>query len=133
MEKITVTYFDESKMAVLCTYDGDTWTWEDFFVAWEQQKALIEAVDRPKVHVIVDVSRSSWLPNGGSLLVGLRKMTHERHLRQGQTIVVGAHGMMATVARTASKLMGASRQELRFATTMDEAVIILKYSETTPI
>src|SRR5690348_15595850 len=33
MEKITVSWFDEAKTAILCTYNGDGWTWEDFFVA----------------------------------------------------------------------------------------------------
>ena len=131
MEKITVSWFDENKTAVLCTYNGEGWTLEDFYDALEQQRALIESVDRPKVHVLVDVRRTGWIPKGASLLPAMRKMSSGRHPRQGQTIIVGAHGTVAEIAKTASKLMWPTRQELRFATTLEEAMVILNYWETT--
>lgn len=131
MEKITVSWFDENKTAILCTYNGDGWTWEDFFVALEQQKALIESVDHPQVDIVVDVRNSSWLPKGGSLLTGMKKMSSEHHPRQGQTIVVGARGMVASIASTVSKLMRTSRMEMRFASTMEEAQVMLNYFEAT--
>jgi hypothetical protein len=131
MEKITVAWFDESKTAILCTYNQDGWTWEDFFVALEQQRALIESVDHPKVNIVVDVRKSTWLPKGGSLLTGMRKFSSERHPRQGQTIVVGARGMVASIASTVSKLMGSSRLEMRFASSMEEVQVMLNHLEAT--
>ena len=97
MEKVTVSWFDDSKTAILCTYNGEGWTWEDFFIALEQQKALIESVDHPKVDILVDVRKSTWMPKGGSLLTGMRKVSKEQHPRQGQTIVIGARGMVASI------------------------------------
>jgi hypothetical protein len=126
MEKITVSWLDENKTAILCTYNQDGWSWDDFFKALEQQKTLIESVDHPKVNIIVDVRKSSWLPKGGSLLSGMRKFNAERHPRQGQTIVVGARGMVASIASTVSKLMGSSRLEMHFASTMEDMQNLLK-------
>jgi hypothetical protein len=130
MEKITVSWLDENKTAILCTYNQDGWSWDDFFKALEQQKTLIESVDHPKVNIVVDVRKSSWMPKGGSLLSGMRKFNAERHPRQGQTIVVGARGMVASIARTVSKLMGPSRLEMHFASTMDEMQNVLKQFES---
>jgi hypothetical protein len=61
------------------------------------------------------------MPKGGSLLSGMRKFSSEKHPRQGQTIVVGARGMVASIARTVTGLLGSGRQELQFAADMDEA------------
>ncbi|MEO8607992.1 MAG: hypothetical protein ABI690_08930 [Chloroflexota bacterium] len=131
MEKITVSWFDDSKTAILCTYNQEGWTWEDFFVALEQQRALIESVSQPKVDIVVDVRKSTWLPKDGSLLTGMRKFSNERHPHQGQTIVVGARGMVASIASTVSKLMGSSRMEMRFASSMEEVQVMLNHLETT--
>jgi hypothetical protein len=130
MEKITVSWLDENKTAILCTYNQDGWSWDDFFKALEQQKTLIESVNHPKVNIVVDVRKSSWMPKGGSLLSGMRKFNSERHPRQGQTIVVGARGMVASIARTVSKLMGPSRLEMHFAATMEEMQNLIKQFET---
>jgi hypothetical protein len=130
MEKITVSWLDENKSAILCTYNQEGWSWEDFFVALHQQKTLIESVDRPKVHIIVDVRKSTWMPKGGSLLTGMRKFNNERHPRQGQTIVVGARGMVASIASTVSKLMGPSRLEMHFAPAMEDVQVMLKQFDT---
>jgi hypothetical protein len=121
MEKVTVAWLDENKSAILCTYTQDGWTWEDFFHAIKMQRELIDSVDRPKVDVVVDVRNSSWLPKGGSILSGMRKFTSEKHPRQGQTIIVGARGMVASIARAVIGLLGSARQEMHFAETMDEA------------
>lgn len=130
MEKITVSWLDENKTAILCTYNQDGWSWEDFFKALVQQKTLIESVNHPKVNIVVDVRKSSWMPKGGSLLSGMRKFSSERHPRQGQTIVVGARGMVASIARTVSKLMGPSRLEMHFANTMEDMYALIKEFET---
>ena len=122
-------WLDENKTAILCTYNQEGWSWEDFFTALQQQKALIESVSHPKVNIIVDVRKSSWLPKGGSLLSGMRKISSERHPRQGQTIVVGARGMVASIASTLSKMMGSSRIEMHFAPTMEEMQNLLKQFE----
>jgi hypothetical protein len=130
MEKITVSWLDENKTTILCTYNQEGWSWDDFFKALEQQKTLIESVDHPKVNIVVDVRKSSWMPKGGSILSGMRKFNAERHPRQGQTIVVGARGMVASIARTVSKLMGSSRLEMHFASTMEDMQNLLKQFET---
>jgi hypothetical protein len=131
MEKISVSWLNDSKTAILCIYNQDGWSWEDLFAALVQQKAMIETVDRPKVHIIVDVRKSTWLPKGGSLLTGMRKMNVERHPRQGQTIVVGARGMVAAIASTVTKMVGSSRVEMRFASTMEDAQAMLNQFEAT--
>jgi hypothetical protein len=131
MEKISVSWLNDSKTAILCTYNQDGWSWEDLYAALVQQKALIETVDRPKVHIIVDVRKSTWLPKGGSILTGMRKMNVERHPRQGQTIVVGARGMVAAIANTVTKMVGTSRVEMHFASTMDEVPAMLNQFEAT--
>jgi hypothetical protein len=126
MEKITVTWFDDSHTTILCTYNQEGWTWEDFFKALNQQKTLIESTPTPKVSVVVDVRKSSWMPRGGSLLSGMRKFSNEKHPRQGQTIVVGARGMVASIASTVVKLLRSSKPEMVFAPTMEEAQRLLQ-------
>ncbi|MEO8607991.1 MAG: hypothetical protein ABI690_08925 [Chloroflexota bacterium] len=130
MEKITVAWFDDTKNAILCTYNQEGWTWDDFYLALQQQKALIETVDHPKVHIIVDVRKSTWLPKGGSLLTGLKKTTHDHHPRQGEIIIVGARGMVASIASTISNLMTSSRMEMHFAAKMEEVPALLNQLET---
>jgi hypothetical protein len=130
MEKITVSWLDDTKTAILCTYNQEGWTWEDFFAALQTQKAMIETVDHPKVHIIVDVRKSTWLPKGGSLLTGMKKMSNERHPRQGQTIIVGSRGMVAAIAGTVAKLMASSRVEMHFASKMEEVPALLSQFET---
>jgi|GEM_PF-2986636 len=121
MEKLTVTWADDSQKVVLCTYHEDGWVWADFYEALKRQNALIESSSAPIVDVIVDVRSSSWLPKGGSLLTGINKVKVDQHSRQGETIIVGARGMVAAIADVASKLMSKARRPMRFAKTMDEA------------
>jgi hypothetical protein len=121
MNNISYSWFNEEKTVLLCTYDQGEWTWNDFHEAFLIQNEMIDSVDYPKIHIIVDTRASSWLPRGGSLLSGARKLTSLKHPRQGHTIVVGAQGMVAAVVRTVTKILGAHQQEIHLVDTMEEA------------
>jgi hypothetical protein len=121
MDKIVYSWFNEEKTIILCEYLALDWDWNDFHDAFQRQKAMIDSVTYPKVHVIVDTTRSNWLPKGGSLLSGMRKLTDLKHPRQGHTIIVGAKGLLAAVANTITKLMGKHRQEIHLVDTLEEA------------
>jgi hypothetical protein len=125
VDKIVYSWFNDEKTVLLCTYPAEHWTWEDFHNAFHTQKAMIDGVSHPKVHVIVDASKGQWLPKGGSLMSGVRKMTDLKHPRQGHTIVVGAKGLIASIASAVTKLMGAHRQEMHLVNTMQEATDLL--------
>lgn len=121
MDKIAYEWFNEEKTVLLCTYIAEDWTWEDFHNAFQTQKAMIDSVSHPKVHVIVDTSKTHWLPKGGSLLSGIRKLTDLKHPRQGHTIIVGATGFIAAITNSMMKLLGTHRQEFHLVNTMEEA------------
>lgn len=120
MEKITFSWFNAEKSVLLVTYNEVGWTWEEMFEALKEQRSLIESVDHPKVDVVVDVTRSNWMPKGGSLLTPIRKFIGMQHPRQGKTLFVGAHGIVATIINVLGSMMGEKRQDLIFVPTMDE-------------
>lgn len=121
MEKIRYSWFNEEHTVLLCSYNSTDWTWDDFHEAFKTQAEMIDSVDSPEVHVIVDTTSSNWLPKGGSLLSGVHKLTNLKHPRQGHTIIVGAHGIIAAVAKIVTKMMGENRQEVHLINSMDEA------------
>lgn len=125
MEGITYTWFNEDKSILLCTYPENEWTWNDFHAAFHVQNEMIDSVSHPKVHVIVDTRTSRWLPKGGSLLSGIRKLTSLKHPRQGHTVIVGAKGMVATIARIVTNMMGEQKQEIHLVDSMEEAEQII--------
>jgi hypothetical protein len=125
MDKIVYAWFNNEKTALLCTYRDENWTWEDFHHAFEIQKAMIDEVAHPKVHIVVDARKSRLMPKGGSLLSGARKLTDLKHPRQGHTIVVGATGIVATIAGAIGKILGKHRQEFHLVKTMGEANALL--------
>lgn len=125
MDTITYTWFNPEKTVILCTYPDAQWTWNDFHQAFHVQKEMIESVDHPRVHVIVDTTNSHWMPKGGSILSGVGKLTDLKHPRQGHTIVVGAKGVLAAFAKIATKVMGENRQEMHLVSTMQDAEALL--------
>ncbi len=135
MDTITYSWFNEEKTVLLCTYPESQWTWDDFHEAFQVQNEMINSVDHPKVHVIVDTTHSHWLPKGGSILSGVGKLTKLKHPRQGHTVVVGAKGILAAFAKMATKAMGENQQEMHLVRTIQEAEKLLspflEKSETT--
>jgi hypothetical protein len=121
MDAITYSWFNEEKTVLLCTYRRAEWTWNDFYEAFQIQNKMIDSVNHSKVHIIVDTRASSWLPKGGSLLSGSRKLTSQKHPRQGHTIIVGAKGIIAAIARSITNLIGVYQQEVHLVDTMEEA------------
>ncbi len=115
-----MSWFNPEHTVLLVTYNEDHWTWEDIFAALKEQYAMIESVPHSKVDVIVDVRKSNWLPRGGSLLTPIRKFMGELHPRQGKTLFVGAHGMVASILGVLGTMMGPKRSELIFVKTMDD-------------
>ena len=126
MEKIKLAWVDDTKRVVLCTYPPEEYSWDDLFDALKRQQAMIESSDLPAVDVIVDVQNSSWLPKGGTLLTGIRKLKEFQHRRQGETVIVGARGFVASMAMVASKLIRPGKQGMYFANDMDQAQKLLK-------
>jgi hypothetical protein len=124
-DSITYAWFNEEKTILLCTYPDSKWTWDDFFNAFDTQKEMIDAVSTEPVHIIVDTRASHWLPRGGSLLSGINRLTNMKHPRQGHTCVVGAQGLIAAIARVATKLMGEKRSEFHLVETMEEAEALI--------
>jgi len=124
-ELVTIDWLDSQKRIVLITYHRDGWSWDDFYRALKQQYELVESVPH-SVDVIVDVRNSHWMPRGGSLLSGIRKAENP-HARQGRTVIVGATGMVAAIAQTATKLIS-SKRKFYFASTMDDAKTILDHN-----
>jgi hypothetical protein len=127
MEKIVYSWLNEEKTALLCTYLVDNWTWDDFHSAFQVQKTMIDSVTHPKVHIVVDASKSRMIPKGGSLLSGVRKLTDLKHPRQGHTIIVGAKGLVAAIASAVTKMLGAHRQELHLVNTMEQAHMVIDH------
>ena len=125
MDKVTIEWANDEKTVVLCTYLQDGWTWEDSFKALDAQRALIETSDAPIVDVIIDTRKTNWMPRGGSIISGIRKINSSRHPRQGQTIVVGARGILATMANVMIKMIDSRRREFQFVRTMEEAYSVI--------
>jgi hypothetical protein len=121
VDKITIEWASDAKTVILCIYHQDGWTWEDIFVVLDKQRAMIESSPAPVVDVIVDATNSTWLPRGGSLLGGVRKLTSSQHPRQGHTIIVGARGMVAAIVDVLLKIIGSKRVEFHLTKTRDQA------------
>ena len=123
-DKISLAWANPEKTILLVTYEKDGWTWQDLYESLKQQKAMIDTVDH-KVHLIVDSRKTSMFPQGGSLLSGIRKITVERHTRQGHIVTVGAHGIVRVMSQIVERLMGEYRQDFHFAETMEDAYAFL--------
>jgi hypothetical protein len=65
------------------------------------------------------------MPRGGSLLGGIRKVNATKHPRQGQTIFVGARGILASMADLMVKIVDVRRREFLFAPTLEQAYDML--------
>jgi hypothetical protein len=125
MDKISLKWATDDKTILLITYNVDGWTWEDSFKALDEQRALIESSPAPVVDVIVDATRSRWMPKGGSILSGIRKVSSSKHPRQGQTIFVGARGILASMADLMMKVLDVRRREFQFADNTERAYEML--------
>lgn len=121
-ETVTIDWLDDTKHTILVTYQKDGWSWDDFHRVVDEQHKLVASVAHT-VDVLVDVRKTNWLPKGGSLSSGIRKINNI-HERQGSTVVVGASGVIAIIARSMMKLVG-GRSKFQFVTTMDDAHALL--------
>ncbi len=120
--KVTIEWLNEEKQTVLVTYLRDGWTWDDFHRVVDEQYKLVASVAYV-VDILVDVRNTHWMPKGGSLASGIRKINNA-HERQGHTVIVGASGVIAIIARSLLKLLG-NRQKFHFVDTLDEATTLL--------
>ena len=121
MNDITYEWFNEEQTVILCTYPPTKWSWNDFFNAFDMQNTMIESVNAAKIIIIVDTRASHWLPKGGTFTSGIKRMTRLKHPRQGDTIIVGAKGLIAAVGRVATKMMGQKQSEIHFVESIEEA------------
>ncbi len=127
MEKIVYKWANDEKTVLLCTYAQPDWTWDDFHQAFKTQNEMLDGVSHPTVHIMVDVRKSQLMPKGGSLLSGMRKLSVQKHPRQGHTVIVGAKGVVAAMSNLMTRLMGEHRQELHMVDTMEEADALLTH------
>lgn len=121
-EVVTIEWFSDEKQTVLVTYLKDGWTWDDFHRVVDEQYKLVASVDYV-VDILVDVRNTHWMPKGGSLAGGIRKINNA-HERQGHTVIVGASGVIAIIARSLLKLLG-NRQKFHFVDMMEDATSLL--------
>lgn len=121
---IRVIWDNEEKTVIQYLYEG-RWTWDDFYKALNQARAMIDTVNH-KVDFIVNIKSSSILPENA--LSRGQSIGSSPHPNQGVTIVVGANSFMQSMYNIFSKVYGkaAGNLKISFVATPEEAQAKLK-------
>jgi hypothetical protein len=119
---INVSWQDEDKQIIRCNVEG-RWTWDELHRSLRQTIHLMDSVTH-KVHFIIDLRNSSFIPNPlGALAQAQGVATPQTHPNEGVKVVVGANPMVRLVYdgyRRITNAMG-KNQEFLFAGTLEEA------------
>jgi hypothetical protein len=119
---IEVSWDNEAKTIIQYIYEG-RWTLQEYDVARVQAAKLEESVTH-RVDVIVDVRKSSLVPNG-TLSRGKNAMTTNEvsHPNEGSTVIVGAGPLVRSIYDVVNKLYPdiVRRRGFRFARSLEEA------------
>jgi hypothetical protein len=97
---INVSWGQTDKTYLLVEFAAN-WTWQDFYAAGTQVRALLQEVDT-KIPLIVDFSQIHELPRG--ILTHFPAAIHNDHPRRGAIYFVGVDTVLSAVGRMLSRM-----------------------------
>lgn len=120
---ITVSWDDELPHVVRYDFRA-VWTWEDFFKAVAQAKALIDTAPGNVGVLMVGESRYMRLPPNS--LTHFRSALQAKHPKTCIVVVVSQNIYLSMMTETVARLTGERGGKLRFVNTIEEARALVK-------
>jgi hypothetical protein len=125
---ITVTWDDpDDQTRILFTING-RWTWEEFYNAIYEERAMMDSVSKPYVHSIVDIRHGRMFPSNA--LSHFARMSTTQHPKAGLMVMVGMGSFVKALMNMLNRYKKGSTSLIRVAENMDEARHLLtEYDE----
>lgn len=127
---IRVEWDAQDATRVLWTVEG-AWTWEQFYAAFEQSKALVMSVSY-RVDVITDMRRAGPVPLSPASL-HIRQAMGKTSPNLGIIVLVGldafAHALLSVIQRVVPK----AGEKMRTVRTLEEAEALIAQARGTTI
>lgn len=120
---VQIAWDTQEKDIVRYLYD-ENWTWEEFFEAVKQTKAMAESAPS-NIGIIMDAN-SSHLKFPPNMVTHLKNALRNRHPKSKIVVVTIQNAFLRTLITTISKISGKDGHELRIANSEDEARRIIR-------
>lgn len=111
--------WDNTEKTILRYSFPSDWTWEDFFDALKQAKALIDTAPG-EVGVIMD-GKSNEMRFPPYMLTNFRKALENCHKKTRAIVIVVDSGFLRVIVNMLVRIANKSGQVLRMADSLDEA------------
>ncbi len=121
---VTVQWDNDAKTVLRYEVAG-RWTWDEFYVAYDQGKSMMEAVPHT-VHFIMvpmDFLTRNYLPPGA--LTHISSIYRRAAPNSGMTINVGGGGFARAMLNVLGRVSPKIAQKFAFADSLEEARTIL--------
>jgi hypothetical protein len=117
-------YWDDDEQTVMLCHFPKTWTWDEMFETLHTIKQVTDQRDY-EIGAIVNVSRGITVP-GGSIFSAQTREKARRMLAmsadgKGPIAIIGANGMLRTVAKGFNMLDKSAMDDVYFVDDIDEA------------
>ncbi|MBZ0290862.1 MAG: hypothetical protein K8I30_24765 [Anaerolineae bacterium] len=120
---ITVNWDNDSHTIVRYTFCA-AWAWEDFFVALEQAKALIDTAPG-SVGVIMHADETRYMRLPASSLTHMRSILRNAHPKTRIIVIVLDNPYLSMMLNTLTRIAGTNGEKLKLVGTLEEARLII--------
>src|SRR5262245_37762244 len=110
--------WDDAEQTRFIYHFDEAWTWDEFFVAKERAKSMLDAVPH-KFTVIIDLSATTRLP--ANSLANSRNALRNGHPNAFLIVLVVPHAVVRTVISTLRDIAPISPRPIELVSTLDEA------------
>jgi hypothetical protein len=124
----------DNEQHTIVRYDlSGRWTWDEFFIAYEDAKAMLNATPHA-VHFILnptDAASRSHLPPG--IVSHIGNIGRARLPNAGITVAIGSSNFVKSLVNTAARLYPRIRKTYQFVETLDDArALLAEHMENQP-
>jgi hypothetical protein len=123
---IVVSWDNPEKTAIVYTITG-RWTWDEFYEALQQERAMLEAEAGERVNFIVNMEQGRMLPDNA--LSHFARMPKSSHRKAGMMVLVGAGGFVQALMNILGRYPGTAAQKIVAVPNMEAARAFLAQHE----
>ena len=110
--------WDNEECTIIRLEVNPIWTIDDYLYGVQEVNALMDTVDY-KVHVIIDMRKSTAIPSG--FLSAMRSQKNRTHHNMGVTVIVGAGALITTMFTMINKILYPKNTGTNFMTSTLES------------
>lgn len=118
---VNAYWFSEDERIIRFDFFGD-WTWQEFYLAFEQSQQMRAAVSG-RVDTIIDMSSSGRLPN--NVLSHLVRVTSRVSKNPGLAVVVSSDRFILALYQASTRMYRQVAKRFRIAPTVAESLVTI--------